>query len=285
MLEKEKPDLVNISVPATKHYESAKLCLESGSSVLIEKPMATTVEDSVSLVDLAKKLNLILTVGYTERFSPTIMKMHRIFENGELGYLISMDDRKKAPSLLRARDVDVVKDIGVHGIDRMLDFCNKKVIGVYAVARRVMSLEHEDYAKILISFEGNVTGSVEVDRSTTIRENSFELTGSKATCRDNRTDPSWVNHYLEVIGGLNADGYDFKGLEEYLSKFSPEKVKKSVIKPENPIEPAKLEVNELIDALLNKRSPLVTPESALLSTKIAIASLESSKENKFIHIE
>lgn len=287
MLRKEKLDLVNVSVPASKHADVAYSCLEAGVNVLVEKPMATTLDGAIKLADKARENNLVLTVGYTERFSPTTLEVREIFLNGYIGYLISMDAKKRVASVHRAMDVGVILDVAIHPIYKMINFHKKGVVETYAIARRIVSKGHEDYAKILLTFEDGVTGYIEADRTRSIREQEFELNGSRGSCKENTSDTNWGNHYLEFNKGFveEISAFNFRDLEEYFNKFGSQKTEKKVIRPINPIEPAKLEVDQLIDALVNKHLPPVSLEEALRSTKIALSALESAEKHTLVSLE
>ena len=72
MLEKEKLDLVSVVVPTNKHREVSLDVINKGVNLLIEKPIANTVEEGVEIIKNAKKKNVKLLIGHIERFNPGV---------------------------------------------------------------------------------------------------------------------------------------------------------------------------------------------------------------------
>ena len=85
MLKKFSPDAVHITTPPQGHYSLAKLCLEHGSNVYLEKPFTVTAAEAQELVALAEKKNLRLTAGHNYQFTLEMMEMRRLVASGFLG--------------------------------------------------------------------------------------------------------------------------------------------------------------------------------------------------------
>jgi len=287
MLKKESLNLVDVSTPASKHKEMVYKALEYGVNVLVEKPMATTIDDAIVMTDKAKESNLLLHVGFTERSSPTALEMREILLSGHIGDIISIDGKKRVTSFHRAWDVGAALDVAIHYIDKAINFHKKRVVEVYAVARKIRSEEHEDFINIFMTFEDNVLAHIEADRTRNTREHEFELNGTRGSCEEDCSDPNWENHYLKFRRGFVEDvgGLAFKDLEEYFNRFNPQKAKTEIIKPRRCVEPAKMEVDRVVETLVNKSLPPISLEEALQSTKVAILALESSRNHKPIDVE
>ena len=84
---KENFDGFTIAAPAPLHYDIAKLLLEHGKSVLVEKPMTLSSETSLELVELAKTKGAQLMVGHVLLFHPAIVKIKELIDNGKIGEL------------------------------------------------------------------------------------------------------------------------------------------------------------------------------------------------------
>lgn len=80
-------DGFTVAVPAPLHYEVTKKIIESGKSVLVEKPMTLSTETSRELVELAERKGVQLMVGHVLLFHPAIRKIKEIIDSGELGNL------------------------------------------------------------------------------------------------------------------------------------------------------------------------------------------------------
>src|SRR5690242_3804233 len=75
MIDRVKPDLVAVVIPTHLHFEAAAYALERGINVLLEKPMARTVEQALALIQLAHRRGVKLAVGHVERFNPAISEV------------------------------------------------------------------------------------------------------------------------------------------------------------------------------------------------------------------
>lgn len=85
MLEEARPQAVHITTPAQSHFPLAKLCLEAGCHVYLEKPFTETTAQAEILVALAREKNLRLTVGHNLQFSPEALRLRQLVQSGFLG--------------------------------------------------------------------------------------------------------------------------------------------------------------------------------------------------------
>ena len=119
---KDKVDFAVIASPATTHYEYAKLCLERGISVFVEKPLATLGAQAQELVDLAIRNNVILFVAQSECFNSVFLNFRKHFMN-EIGAADSsfrLEFRREHKYSARCRDVNVALDLLVHDLSLCL---------------------------------------------------------------------------------------------------------------------------------------------------------------------
>ncbi|MCK4501268.1 Gfo/Idh/MocA family oxidoreductase, partial [Candidatus Babeliales bacterium] len=139
-------DAVSIASPTSTHGAIALKAIEHGKHVLIEKPMTSTLEEAEKIIDAAKGSNVIVSVGFIERFNPIINKSLTLIESGELGELVLLSARRLGPFWPdRLKDVDVIRDVSIHDIDAFRYLTSKDPISVYA---RGGKLRHSyiDYA-------------------------------------------------------------------------------------------------------------------------------------------
>jgi predicted dehydrogenase len=85
LLSEARPDVVHITTPPESHFELAKLCLESGSHVYVEKPFTLFETDARTLIALADETGLKITVGHDAQFGPAARRMRTLVQNGYLG--------------------------------------------------------------------------------------------------------------------------------------------------------------------------------------------------------
>jgi predicted dehydrogenase len=90
LLEKEKPAAVSIAVPTVLHEEVGMAALEAGAHVLMEKPIAATVEAGRRLIVKAKDVGRQLMVGHIVRFNPAIQALKQKLDAGELGRIFQV---------------------------------------------------------------------------------------------------------------------------------------------------------------------------------------------------
>jgi predicted dehydrogenase len=147
MLGVGKLDVVHITTPVQSHFELGMLCLTAGASVYIEKPFTLNCEEAETLVNLATKKNLKITVGHNEQFSHVTRRMRALIQDGYLGghpvhmesiYGYDFGDRSYAAALLgnrkhwvRTLPGKLAQNIISHGVCRIAEFLegdNPKVI-------------------------------------------------------------------------------------------------------------------------------------------------------------
>jgi len=85
LLRSAQPDVVHITTPPEGHFELAKLCLEQGANVYVEKPFTVYAHEAQELIDLAEKKGLKLTAGHNYQFSPAARRMKELVNSGYLG--------------------------------------------------------------------------------------------------------------------------------------------------------------------------------------------------------
>lgn len=108
-------DAVAVATPVATHYGFARRALEHGKHVLVEKPLAASVAEAESLIEIAAKHGLTLMVNHTFIYTGAVRKMREIVERGELGELLYFDSVRINLGLVQ-RDVNVLWDLAPHDI-------------------------------------------------------------------------------------------------------------------------------------------------------------------------
>jgi len=151
-------DAVSIVVPTQKHYEVAKVFLENGVHVLLEKPITSTVEQAEELVKIANEKQCVFQIGHLERFNPAVLALE-----DELEQPLFIESNRIAPFNPRGADVNVVLDLMIHDIDIILDFARSPVKHIDANGVAVISKEI-DIANARITFENGCVANVTSSR-------------------------------------------------------------------------------------------------------------------------
>lgn len=144
MLETERPEAVSIVVPSTLHKVVTIAAMEAGADVLVEKPIAATVEEGQTLIERAQALGRKLMVGHIERFNPAIIAIKSLLRRGELGRIFQIDIHRQGPYPTKVTDVGVVIDLAVHDIDVMRYITQAEVTRLYAETKCCIDAARED---------------------------------------------------------------------------------------------------------------------------------------------
>jgi len=151
-------DAVHIVTPTNTHFDIAKKFLEHKKDVFIEKPITNTVEEALSLINLAKKNGCIIQVGHIERFNPTINRLKELVDNPHY-----IEIERLAPFQARGTEVPVVLDLMVHDIDLILEMVDSPLENVQASGAKMMS-DSIDLAHAHIKFENGVVANLKSSR-------------------------------------------------------------------------------------------------------------------------
>jgi predicted dehydrogenase len=151
-------DAITIAASTTSHFEIAKIALEQGKHVFVEKPITETPQQAGELCKMARDRGLILQVGHIERFNPAILALD--------AYTIEpmfVESHRLAQFNPRGTDVAVVLDLMIHDIDVILSFVRSPVVRVDANGLAVVS-ESVDIANARLQFENGCVANVTASR-------------------------------------------------------------------------------------------------------------------------
>ena len=151
-------EAVNIVTPTNTHFDIARKFLNQKKDVFIEKPLTNTVEEALSLINLAKTNECIVQVGHIERFNPTINKLKELVDNPHY-----IEIERLAPFQARGTEVPVVLDLMVHDIDLILEMVNSPLESIQASGAKMMS-NSIDVAHAHIKFQNGVVANLKSSR-------------------------------------------------------------------------------------------------------------------------
>jgi predicted dehydrogenase len=151
-------DLVSVAVPTERHLEVARACLEAGVHVLVEKPIARTVEEADTLITLAAARGLQLAVGHVERYNPAFVALQRA-----LARPVFIESERLAEFQPRVTDIDVVLDLMIHDIDLALALAHAEVALVIACGFKVIT-DSIDIATAHIEFADGAVANLSASR-------------------------------------------------------------------------------------------------------------------------
>ena len=151
-------NVVDIVTPTLSHFDCAKLAIEKGRHIFIEKPITKTVEEAEAIKELAIKHNVKGQVGHVERFNPAFTAV-----NEKIDTPMFIETHRLAEFNPRGTDVPVVLDLMIHDIDIILSVVNSKVKDVHASGISVIS-ETPDIANARIEFENGCVANLTASR-------------------------------------------------------------------------------------------------------------------------
>lgn len=151
-------DAVSVATITDMHYAIAKDFLEAGIHVLVEKPLTKNVEQAKELVEIARKKNVKLQVGHSERFNPIVVELFKRNYNP-----LYIEAQRFSPFRFRSGDVGVVLDLMVHDIDIVCALAKSKIKKIDAVGKPVIGV-HEDIANARILFESGCVANISASR-------------------------------------------------------------------------------------------------------------------------
>ncbi len=151
-------EAVSIVVPTSLHGEIARVCLEQGVDVLIEKPITPELNEAEALIALARDRGRLIQVGHLERFNPAFLKVRAGIHRP-----LFIKSHRLSPFKERGIDVNVVLDLMIHDLDLILHLTEAQPEQVQAVGIPVVSPQ-VDIANARIQFAGGAVANITASR-------------------------------------------------------------------------------------------------------------------------
>jgi predicted dehydrogenase len=254
-------DAVVIATPTFLHYSLAKQALEAGKHVLVEKPIAETVEQARELVSISQKNNLIFQVGHVERFNGAVLELSKIITSPLL-----IESRRLSPYNPRIKDVGVVLDMMIHDIDIVLNLVKSPVATVSAKGISVVS-DHEDIASVVISFENGCVANMNASRCTQAKIRTLNISEKESYVFLDFTDQEIELHRQASSNTLLGHG-EIKYRQESI-------VEKIFVHKDNPL---KQEHEHFVNCILTPDMKYIGGESDITTLDVAHRILEEIKK-------
>lgn len=257
MLQNKDIEAVSVCTWSTSLAKVAVEAVKAGKHVLVEKPMAANVMQAEKLLEAAKRSGVHVTVGFLMRFIPGLQHIKRAVQEKSIGELVCATAKRVSQWPERIGDVGVVKDTTIHDIDVMLYLFNRDPIAVYAKTGSMRHGKFEDYAQVMLTFEGGKTAFIESNWLTPYKTRVLIATGS------------------EAIMSL-----------DYITQELRIEDAKETVQPRYPVqEPLKLELRHFANCVAGKEKPLITGLDGLRALRIAESALKSSATGKIVKLK
>ncbi|HOH27135.1 MAG TPA: Gfo/Idh/MocA family oxidoreductase [Syntrophorhabdus sp.] len=244
-------DGVIIATPTETHYQIAKDFLKSGTHILLEKPITSRQDQAQELINLAQTRQLILQVGFLERFNPAFSKILPIIKKPLL-----IESRRSSEFTGRSTDIDVVLDLMIHDIDLILsivreDVCDIRAQGVSFITDKL------DMASARIEFSNGCIA---------------DLNASRISSKKERTLTVFEGNQIFFIDLLNRRVV-----------YSAKEQNKDIDTEEytvDPIDAVKYEISLFIQSILTGTAPIVRGEDGLRALTLADQVKQRIAENR-----
>ena len=242
----DEVDAVSIVVPTTLHREVSELFIDNNVDILLEKPVAHTVEDAQALVEAAENAGIILQIGHLERFNAGVIALAdmldhpRFFEVHRLGTFVE-----------RATDVDVITDLMIHDIDIVLSLVDSPLSRVMAVGTPVVT-NHVDIANARLEFENGTVANVTASRVSSKKFRRIRVFGES-----NYLALNFADQQLEVVKPEKTNSED---------RFAEIISRDLKIEPRPPLD---AELEHFIECVQTRSKPLVGGRDGLEALRVA----------------
>jgi len=235
-----KVDAVSLAIPTIDHARAGVELLDHGIDVLVEKPIASTVEEARALIDAAARNNRVLQVGHVERFNPVVALAREAATKPQF-----FEIHRLAEFTPRSLDIDVVLDLMIHDIDIVLSLVPAAVREVRAVGIPILS-QKADIANARVEFEDGCVANFTASRV------SFEKTRKLRFFQP--------HDYISV---------DYASQTGTMVSLRMGRVIERKLEPESQ-EPLKMELGAFVECIRKRGTPAVSGEDGLRALELAM---------------
>ncbi len=241
-------DAVTIAAPTHLHHDLALKCIAHGIHVLVEKPIAPTVEEGRAIVAAARRAGVTLMVGHVERFNPAVESIKRAIKDQDI---LSIAITRVGPFPPRMSNVGVVIDLAVHDIDLIRWFTDSEIVEIQPQLSSAIA-EREDIALLQFRTASGVLAHINTNWLTPFKARTIHV-----ATRDKYLIGDLLTLQVTECFGFQPDGsYSMRHLSVGYA------------------EPLRAELLAFVNAIRSGRPPAVTGEEGVASLEVAIRCLD-----------
>ncbi len=286
LLKDDQIEAVSIATPDFAHAAAAIAAAQSGRHLLVEKPLATTLEECLDIIKAAKQAGVILMVDFHNRWSPPFFKAKQFLDEGELGDLkytyFRLNDAIVVPQYFPwTSKSSVLWFLGPHSIDTMRWLFQDEVRKVYAVKRKdileSMGIHTADFYALILQFEGGGVANLEHSwivskHNPSLFELKCELMASRGTVYIDTSTHRMMEVYTDVI----PDGY--------IRSHLPDMTLSPVIHGRQ-LGFAMESIRHFVDCVYHGKQPIVNGVDGLRATEVILAAEKSTELDCPVEVE
>src|ERR1700691_832534 len=246
---REGVDAITIAAPTHLHHDLALACISRGVNVLVEKPIAPSVEEGRAIVAAARRAGVTLMVGHVERFNPAVESIKRAIKDQDI---LSIAITRVGPFPPRMSNVGVVIDLAVHDIDLIRWFTDSEIVEIQPQTSSAVA-EREDIALLQFRTASGVLAHINTNWLTPFKARNIHI-----ATRDKYLIGDLLTLQVTECFGFQPDGsYSMRHLSVGYA------------------EPLRSELVAFLNAIRGGQSPAVTGDEAVASLEIAIRCLDA----------
>src|SRR4249919_1203651 len=240
-------DAITIAAPTHLHRDIALACIERGIHVLVEKPIASSVEEGREIIAAARRAGVTLMAGHVERFNPAVQAIKNAIRGEDI---LSIAITRVGPFPPRMSNVGVVIDLAVHDIDLIGWFTDSKIVEVQPQLSSAVA-EREDIALLQFRTASGVLAHINTNWLT-----PFKARNVTVATRNKYIMGDLLTRQVTECFGFQPDGsYSMRHLSV------------------GHAEPLRAELQAFVEAICDGTDPAVTGEDGVASLEIAIRCL------------
>ncbi len=273
MLAEETLDALIVAAPTTLHFPVAMAAVIAGVAVLVEKPIAATVDEGRQLADAADAHGTLLMVGHIERFNPSVQALAHRLRDGALSQIYSVKTVRGGPLPERIRDVGVAIDLASHDLDIMCHLLGEQPVRAYAEGSRMVHTAHEDLLYALLTFPSGVVGLMDVNWLTPEKQRRVTVLG-----KEGMFQVDYLSQRLTFTRGSASLA------PEYLDGYAPMFAGETITLPVKPGEPLRRELDAFFAAVRSNGPSPVSGQDGLTALRLVNALLVSAAEGRAVEV-
>jgi len=275
LLREAQPQVVTVSVPTEFHHRVALDALEAGCHILIEKPIAATVEQATDLIDRAASLDRKLMVGHIVRFDPAVQALKERLAAGQLGRVFQVRCRRLGPFPSRVRDVGVVIDLATHDLDLIRHLTGVEAVRVFAETEQEIHSIYEDILVGTVRLTDGTIGVLDINWLTPTKIRELTVTGERGMFLVNHlTQDLTFYENAETEGARWSAISHLRGVSEgCMTRY-----------PLHKQEPLRAELEAFVRAVADDTPVPVSGADGLAALRLAQALVQSGHEGRPIII-
>ncbi len=269
-------DGVVIATPVGTHHALAKQALARGKHVFVEKPLAASVSEAQDLVDTARAAKRTLMVGHTFEYSPPVVKIRDLIEQGELGRIFFVSSMRVNLGL-HQKDISVIWDLAPHDFSILFAWLKERPRSISATGKAFVQKGIHDVAFISVDFPSGAIAHIEVSWLAPSKLRRTAIVGDRKMVVYDDTEA------IEKVKIFDR-GVNFKDPETF-GEFQLSYRTGDILSPKlGQNEPLQLETQEFLRAIDEGVTPRTHGESGLRVVE-ALAAAQKSLEQDGVPVK